>query len=58
MVIMSIHTRVITRTKNLYPIVHLVYHGNLWLIQSRSLYSLAAVGLDWGCLHSFLDKYY
>jgi len=37
--IMSIHTRVITRRKNHYPIVHQVYHGNVWLIQS-SLYSL------------------
>ena len=40
--IMSVHTQAITRTKNPYHIVHLVYHGNLWLIQSCLLHSLAA----------------
>jgi len=28
--IMRIHTRVITKTEDPYPIVHLVYHGNSW----------------------------
>ena len=42
--IMSTHTRVITRTINPYPIAYLVYRGNLWLILSCSLYSLATVG--------------
>ena len=31
------------KNKNPYPIVHLVYHGNLWLSPSCSLYSLAAI---------------
>ena len=30
---MSIHTRVITKTEDPYPIIHLVYHGNSWQIQ-------------------------
>jgi len=32
--ILSIFTHVITRIEEPYPIVHLMYHGNLWLIQS------------------------
>ena len=56
--IMNVHTQAITRTKNPYHIVHLVYHGNLWLIQSCSLHSLAARKPGWRCLHSHLNKYY
>ena len=39
--ILSIYTGVITRTGDPYLVVHLVYHGNLWQIQSDnpSLYS-------------------
>lgn len=39
--IMSIYTHVIIRKEDPYPIVHLVYHSALWLIQSHWQYSPA-----------------
>jgi len=36
--ILSINLYVITRTEDPYLIVHLVYHGNFWLIKSHEGY--------------------